>query len=119
MPVDFESYEPSRDETVQLDAESNAFRIVRFLSEHPEAGFTPKEITERTGVVRGSVGTTLSRLEKRGLVRHKKPYWAIAPDEDITVVESTATTEQLADEQFGEERWDEWKVGAEDPRESQ
>lgn len=74
MPISFDDYDAS---TVAMDPGSNAFRILTFLAEYPELGFTPKEIHNETGVPRGSVGTTLTRLEERGLVNHKEPYWSI------------------------------------------
>ncbi|WP_435196910.1 MarR family transcriptional regulator [Natronomonas sp. EA1] len=73
MPVDFESYHPN-----DLPHEgTNGRRILEYLAQHPELGFTPSELAEELEIPRGSVGTTLSRLEERGLVRHKGAYWAI------------------------------------------
>ncbi|MDX1746949.1 MAG: helix-turn-helix domain-containing protein, partial [Halobacteriales archaeon] len=67
MPVDFESYHPSN-----LPTEgTNGRRILEHLAQHPELGFTPSELADELEIPRGSVGTTLSRLEERGLVRHK------------------------------------------------
>lgn len=77
MPVKFDEYEPaSGDHDRAIDPSSNAYAILSFLAEHPDAGFSPAEIHEATEIPRGSVGTTLRRLEDRGLVRHKEPYWA-------------------------------------------
>ena len=73
MPVDFESYHP----TDLPDEDTNGRRILEFLAENPELGFRPGELGEELKIPRGSVGTTLRRLEQRGLVRHKGPYWAI------------------------------------------
>jgi len=68
VPVEFEDHRESRDGD-DLDwtlcEGSNAHTILSFLAEHPEQGFTPKEIHEATGVTRGSVGKTLQRLEER------------------------------------------------------
>ena len=73
MPVDFESYHPSN-----LPNEgTNGRRILEHLAQYPELGFTPSELADELDISRGSVGTTLSRLEERGLVRHKGEYWAI------------------------------------------
>ena len=73
MPVDFESYQPN-----DLPAENtNGRRILTFLAESPELGFRPSELVDELDIPRGSVGTTLRRLEQRGLVRHKGEYWAI------------------------------------------
>ena len=84
MPVEFEEYRESHDGEGfdwTLREGSNAHTILAFLAEHPNQGFTPKEIHEVTGVTRGSVGKTLERLKERQLVRHAEPYWAIG-DED-------------------------------------
>jgi predicted transcriptional regulator len=73
MPVDFESYHPN-----DLPGEgTNGRQIITHLAQHPELGFTPSELADELGIPRGSVGTTLRRLEDRGLVRHKGDYWAI------------------------------------------
>lgn len=80
MPIDFSEYEGVTDVAGgAIDPDSNAYRILAFLASNPDLGFTPKEIHRETGIPRGSVGTTLSRLEERGLVRHKEPYWAADP----------------------------------------
>jgi len=73
MPVDFESYRPSD----LPDEDTNGRRILEFLARNPELGFRPSELAEELDIPRGSVGTTLRRLEQRGLVRHKGEYWAI------------------------------------------
>lgn len=81
MPVKFDDYEAGSDEIDwAMEPESNAYTILEFLAANPETGFSPKEIHEATGIPHGSVGTTLGRLEDRGLVRHKEPYWAVDPD---------------------------------------
>ena len=78
VPITFDDYEPTDDRIDwAIDPSSNAYTILAFLGEHPGTGFSPKEIHEATDLPRGSIGTTLSRLEERGLVRHKEPYWAI------------------------------------------
>mgnify|MGYP002763479892 CR=1 FL=1 len=73
MPVDFENYHPN-----DLPSEgTNGRQILQHLARHPELGFTPSELADELEIPRGSVGTTLNRLEERGLVRHKGAYWAI------------------------------------------
>lgn len=84
MPVQFDEYEATVDAIEWPIREgSNAHRILSFLLERPDTGFTPSELAERTDVPRGSVGPTLHRLESRGLVRHKEPYWAAATDDRL------------------------------------
>ncbi|EFW91131.1 hypothetical protein ZOD2009_16116 [Haladaptatus paucihalophilus DX253] len=76
MPVDFESYHP----TELPNENTNGRYILEFLADDPELGYRAGELAEELDLPRGSVGTTLSRLETRGLVRHKGEYWAINPE---------------------------------------
>ena len=73
MPVDFESYHP----TDLPEEGTNGRHILEFLAERPDLGFRPSELAGELAIPRGSVGTTLRRLEQRGFVRHKGEYWAI------------------------------------------
>jgi sugar-specific transcriptional regulator TrmB len=73
MPVDFESYHPND----LPDENTNGRRILKYLANHHELGFRASELAEELDIPRGSVGTTLRRLEQRGLIRHKGKYWAI------------------------------------------
>jgi len=82
MAVRFDDYDPD-DGRIDLTEGTNAHTVLSFLAENPDLGFTPKEIHEQTGVPRGSVGSTLARLEEHGLVRHKGDYWAIAEDDRL------------------------------------
>lgn len=68
MPVDFESYHP----TDLPDENTNGRRILEFLAAHPEMGYRAGELADELEIAPGNVGTTLSRLENRGLVRHKE-----------------------------------------------
>lgn len=85
MAIRFDEYEPTAGR-IDLAEGTNAHAILSFLAEDPELGYAPKEIHEATGVRRGSVGSTLSRLEAHGLVRHKGDYWAIAADDRLGVL---------------------------------
>lgn len=84
MPVKFDDYEvPSNEATngevaPEIDPDSNAYTlaIIAFLTQHPDEGFTPKEIHEQTSIARGSIRNTLRELRDRDLVRYKAPYWA-------------------------------------------
>ncbi|MCO8245445.1 helix-turn-helix domain-containing protein [Haladaptatus sp. AB643] len=76
MPVDFESYHP----TELPNENTNGRYILEFLADDPELGYRAGELAKELDIPRGSVGTTLSRLETRGLVRHKGEYWAINPE---------------------------------------
>ena len=117
MPVDFEEYERTENSPgLRLTDGSNAATILRFLAAHPEQGFTPKEISNETGVPRGSVGTTLIRLEERDLVRHKEPYWAIGDDDRLGAYSAMLHGVDAATDRFGDEDWGNWEETAVDPR---
>lgn len=95
MPVDFEAH--SADEgRIDLTEGTNAYRLLSFLLEHPGVGFTPGELHERTGVARGSINPTLSRLERAGLVRHKGSYWAAAEDDRLAAASAAVLGIQTA-----------------------
>lgn len=115
MPVDFKSYDPN-DHSLQLTEGSNAHTILTFLADHPAQGFTPKEISDATDLPRGSVGTTLSRLHDRGLVRHKEPYWAIGDDDRLASYGAMIHGVEAAEERFGDDDFGDWQETAVDPR---
>jgi hypothetical protein len=120
MPVDFGAYDPNTDLSgMRLTEGSNAAKILRFLADNPTKGFTPKEISEATGVPRGSVGTTLNRLEEHQLVRHTPPYWAIGEDDRLGVFSGMLHGLAAAHDRFGAEDWGEWERTAVDPRSAQ
>jgi len=77
-------------------------------------GFTPSEVREATDLPRGSVGTTLRRLAKRGHVRHKEPYWAI-DDAGIeayeTVLTSVRTVEDSTPYDWADTDPDAYRIG--------
>lgn len=117
MPVDFRNYDPDTEgKSLRLAEGTNAYDILQFLARHPEKGFTPKEISGETGVPRGSVGTTLSRLKERDLVRHKEPYWAIGEDDRLAAYSAMLHGLEAAADRFGEEEWGDWTETAVDPR---
>lgn len=97
MAVEFDDYDPDAGR-IDLSEGTNAYRILSFLAENPALGYTPKEIHQATEVPRGSVGSTLSRLEEHGLVRHKGDYWAIAEDDRLGAIQAMAQSmDALAD----------------------
>ena len=106
MPIDLNEFEKSDEE--ELTRKTNADRVLRFLSENPDKAFTQSEIRESTGVKRGSISVVLSRLEDRGLVRHKGNYWAICDEDRLASEVSFRETARMANERFGEEDMNEW-----------
>lgn len=111
MPIDIERFEEGTLDELRASGQTNAEEILSFLASSPEKAFTPKEIHEATEVPRGSVGVVLSRLEERGLVRHRGEYWAITDDEDTDETLTALATARAATDRFGPEAPDEWGPG--------
>lgn len=88
MPIDRETFEDITDDRQQIEPKpTHAEQVQSFLADHEDEAFTPTELREALSVPRGSIGTTLARLEDRGQVVHRGAYWAIAsadatPDDD-------------------------------------
>ena len=119
MPIDIDRFEEGTLDELRASGQTNAEEILSFLASSPEKAFTPKEIHEATEVPRGSIGVVLSRLEERGLVRHRGEYWAIADDENIEETLTAMTTARAATDRFGPEDPDEWGVGMDADSEDQ
>ena len=115
MPVQFDQYDP---ENGSIRAGSNAGQILRFLAQSPESGFAPREIANHLGLAKGSVGPTLQRLEERGLVRHKEPFWAIGIDpKEVTRLIQVENAYEQMETRYGSEDFESAKESAVDPRE--
>lgn len=113
MPIDIERFEDRPEEALRAGGMTNAESLLAFLAEHADQAFTPKEIHEATDVPRGSVGVVLSRLEDRGLVRHRGEYWAVARDADVETTLAALSTSRAASERLGPEDPDTWGSGME------
>lgn len=111
MPIDIKRFEEGPVEELRAGGQTNAEEILSFLASSPDQAYTPKEIHEATSIARGSVGVVLSRLEDRGLVRHRGEYWAIGDVEDIEKTLSAMATARAATDQLGPEDPDEWGPG--------
>lgn len=83
MPISIDEFDAGDDGVLEFGEGTQPRQILAFLAEHPDEAFTQSEISEQTGITRGSVGGVLSRLEDRGLVRHKGRYWSIGDDDRI------------------------------------
>jgi len=80
-------------------------RIVRFLDAHDDRAWKAATIAERLDLKTDAVSAILSRLKDRGLVRHKRPYWAITDDtERLRSAYRLHRHHERADDQYGEER---------------
>ena len=120
MPVEFDGYKQAREavEALPIDPGSNAYRILSFLAQHPELGFKPAEIGAETGVPRGSLNPTLSRLKEQGLVEHEPPYWSVGDDDRVAAVGATMLSMEAFEERYAEDDFTDWADSDVDPRQS-
>lgn len=90
-------------------------QVIAFLYTNSGAAFTRSEIATGIDEDPNTVGTALSRLKQRDLVRHKGEYWAIAEDLDRVrdAYELRAISERLDEEDGGIDP-DEWDAVAPD-----
>lgn len=119
MPIGIDRFEDEPADVLELQEGTNPHRILRFLAENSDRAFTQTEIHEETDVKRGSVGTVLSRLEERGLVRHRGRYWAIGEDDRLAAFAGALHGTAAARDRFGDEDWGEWQETAVDPRQAE
>lgn len=93
MPVDIAEFEAG---TV-AEAPSVPEQVVTYLYTNRDQAFTRGELAAALDADPNTVGTALSRLKDRGLVRHKGTYWAITDDHDrvADAYDLHATTERL------------------------
>jgi hypothetical protein len=108
MPIDIETFETSQAEHLQSSGETNADRVMVFLAANPDQAFTQSEIREATDVKAGSISVVLSRLEERGLVRHKGNYWALGDDDAVAGYSGLVESTRAANDRLGEEDMEEW-----------
>jgi DNA-binding IclR family transcriptional regulator len=105
MPISIDRFDDDPPEVLNVQEGTQPYRILRFLAEHDEYAFTQSEIHEETGIKLGSVGAVLSRLEERGLVRHRGRYWAIGEDDRLAsyAAQTQSSSVSTTDDYFGEE----------------
>ena len=108
MPIDIERFDSAPEDRLQHSGETNADRVMRFLATHPDQAFTQSEIRDATDVKAGSISVVLSRLEDRGLVRHKGNYWALGDADGVAAYTGLSESTRAANDRFGEEDIDEW-----------
>lgn len=107
MSIDIDQFDESSPE--ELEELTNPERVLVFLYEHRDRAWKATEIASRTGVDENSIHPVLSRLEERGLVRHKGPYWAITDDTDrLRRAYDAHRATRLFDDLYGEEGREEW-----------
>lgn len=107
MPVDIDDFESGD----LPDGPSVPAQVVAFLDANREQAFTRSEIASAIDEGPNAVGTALSRLKDRDLVRHRGEYWAITDDRDRlrAAYDIHAASQHLDDEDGGVDpaAWDE------------
>ena len=113
MPIRIDS---SGGNTPPIKPNTNAHELLTVLLDHPDMGFSLKELTELTDVPHSSVHKTLSRLREKGLVRKVDSYWAVAEDVAASEIANVVSLQQIEAEYgadaYGED--DEWADEAPD-----
>jgi len=77
MPVSIEEFESGE----LPEGPSVPEQVITYLYTHCDAAFTRSEIAAAIDEDPNTVGTALTRLKERELVRHRGQYWAIVEDE--------------------------------------
>jgi DNA-binding IclR family transcriptional regulator len=105
MSIGIDAFDDEPEAALDVASGTQPYRILAFLAEHDDQAFTQTEIHEETEIKRGSVGAVLSRLEDRGLVRHRGRYWAIAEDERLAsfAAQQAASSASTTDDYYGED----------------
>ena len=105
MPINIDRFDEEPTEVLNLQEGTQPYQILQFLAEHDDKAFTQTEIHEATDINRGSVGAVLSRLEDRGLVRHRGRYWAIGEDDRLAsyAAQTQASSASTTDDYYGAE----------------
>lgn len=114
MAIDIEQFEQG----AVGDGMTTSEKILRFLKVNDDKAFTRSEIADAIDVNANTVGTNLSRLKDRELVRHRGNYWAITEDEERLASAFNAHFEdEWLNEEFGVEAKAEWFDAAAEPEE--
>lgn len=105
VPIDIDRFEDAPEGALDVREGTQPAEVLRFLASNDDRAFTQTEIAEETGIVRGSVGAVLSRLEDRGLVRHQGRYWAIGEDDRLAsyAAQTGASSASTGDDYYGED----------------
>jgi len=77
--IDIEEFENA--DSDEFEERTDTERIVLYLDAHDDRAWKAATIAKRLGMETDAVSAILSRLKERGLVRHKRPYWAITDDD--------------------------------------
>lgn len=111
MPVRIEDFESGN----LPQGPSVPEQVLAYLQAHSDRAFTRSEIATGIDESANAVGTALSRLKDRDLVRHKGKYWAVTDDTErvAAAYDLHVTTERLDVEDGGIDP-DEWANAAPD-----
>jgi predicted ArsR family transcriptional regulator len=100
--IDIEDFEDA--DSDEFTDRTDTERIVLFLDENDDRAWKAATIAEHLHLDTDAVSAILSRLKERGLVRHKRPYWAITDDEErLQRAYRLHQHHEQADEQYGRE----------------
>jgi len=101
--IDIDEFEDA--DADEFEDRNDTERIVLFLDENDDRAWKAATIADRLGLETDTVSAILSRLKERGLVRHKRPYWAITDDEErLQSAYRLHRHHETAGDQYGEER---------------
>ncbi|OIB56699.1 winged helix-turn-helix domain-containing protein [Natrialba sp. SSL1] len=119
MPITEDEFRTINEDSpvIDLAADTTQGMIYRHLLENADKAFRQREIVDAVDVPQGSVGPTLKRLERRGLVEHRGRYWKIADAEHATAsagLLGAAAVDEI-DGGFSDDAVDEWMETALDP----
>ncbi len=91
--------------------------VYRFLLDHADRAFRRSEIVETIGISEDSIGLTLERLERHGLVEHRGRFWAIADAEHAVASAGlhAAATADAVDGSFSDTDAEAWMETAVEP----
>jgi predicted transcriptional regulator of viral defense system len=105
MPISIDQFDAEPADVLDIQEGTQPYRVLQFLADNSEQAFTQTEVHEATGIKRGSVGAVLSRLDDRGLVRHRGRYWAVAEDDRLAsyAAQTQASSGSITDDYYGEE----------------
>lgn len=112
MAIDIETFESTPES--ELRELTNPEKVLQFLVANDDKAFKAAEIADGADVNENSISTVLTRLEDRGLVRHKGEYWAIGEPERIRSFEKYRRATERLNDRYGSEDKDEWRRFAPD-----
>lgn len=78
MPIDIAAFEHDG----RLGEPSIGERVITYLAANDDKAFTRGEIAAAIDAAPNAVGSALTRLKNRDLVRHRERYWAITDDQE-------------------------------------